>query len=187
MPPLDAQQALVAQAGGLKIVVIEGEGAKNNIRTRLGAQPVVEVHDEADKPAPGAEVVFQLPAAGPGGVFHGWMRTQTVKTNAQGQAAATGFTTNDEEGRFNIRVTATHANKSGSAVISQANVRGSGPGSSARAGSSSGKWKLWAILGAAAITGGAIAATRGDDNKTSATPTNPVIISPGAISVGGPR
>src|SRR6185503_21069676 len=93
MPPLGAQQPLVPQGGALKIVVIEGEGAKNNIRQRLAAQPVVEVRDEADKPVPGAEVVFQLPAAGAGGVFNGWMRTQTVKTNAQGQAAATGFTT----------------------------------------------------------------------------------------------
>ena len=185
MPPLGAQQPLVPQGGGLKIVVIEGEGAKNNIRQRLAAQPVVEVRDETDKPVPGAEVVFQLPAAGAGGVFNGWMRTQTVKTNAQGQAAATGFTTNDEEGRFNIRVTATHANKSGSAVISQANVRGTG--AAASRGSSNKKWKILAILGGVAVAGGVAAAVAGGDNGTTATPTNAVIITPGAIAVGGPR
>ena len=186
MPPVWAQQALVSQAGNLKIVIVEGEGAKNSIRTRSAIQPVVEVRDEADKPVPGAEVVFQLPAAGPGGVFNGWMRTQTVKTNAEGRAAASGFTPNEEEGRFNIRVTATHANSTGSAVISQANIRGTGSGSTARSGGRN--WKLWAILGAAAIAGGAAAAAAGDGNGSSSGPvTNPVVITPGAISVAGPR
>ncbi|MGB9604559.1 MAG: hypothetical protein ACPL88_01615, partial [Bryobacteraceae bacterium] len=103
--------------GILKVVVIEGEGAVNNIRTRSAVAPVVEVRDENDKPVVGAEVVFQLPPAGPGGVFHGWMRTQTVRTNEQGRAAASGYTPNDQPGRFNIKVTATLGNKTGSAVI----------------------------------------------------------------------
>ena len=63
---------LIAPPGGLKIVVVQGEGAKNNLRTRSATQPVVEVRDDSDKPVAGAEVVFQLPPAGPGGVFNGW-------------------------------------------------------------------------------------------------------------------
>ena len=48
---------LVQEAGSLKIVVIEGEGALNNIRSRTATQPVVEVRDENDRPVEGAEVV----------------------------------------------------------------------------------------------------------------------------------
>src|SRR6266545_372982 len=91
------------QTGGLKIVTIQGEGAVNSIRSKTATQPVVEVRDEQDKPVAGAEVVFQLPAAGPGGVFNGWMRNQTARTNAQGQAGVSGYVPNDEEGRFNIK------------------------------------------------------------------------------------
>src|SRR5258708_3866192 len=97
-PKSDLTQA----PGGLKIVVVQGEGAKNNVRTRNATQPVVEVRDDSDKPVAGAEVVFQLPPAGPGGVFNGWMRTQTARTSPEGRAGAKGFAPHDEVGRFNI-------------------------------------------------------------------------------------
>src|SRR5205809_1166002 len=116
----------LVQSNGLKIVVVQGEGAENNLRTRNATQPVVEVRDDGDKPVPGAEVVFQLPPAGPGGVFNGWMRTQTARTGPEGRAQANGFVPNDEEGRFNIRVTATSGTKTSSAIIAQTNTRGTG-------------------------------------------------------------
>ncbi len=169
----------------LKVVVIEGEGAVNNIRTRTATAPVVEVRDENDKPVAGAEVVFQLPPAGPGGVFHGWMRTQTVRTDEQGRARASGYTPNDEAGRFNIKVTATLGNKTGSAVIAQTNAYrgGSGPGvTSGR----SGLWKVLVGVGAAGAVIGAVAATRGNGTASAAT-TRPITITPGPITVGSPR
>lgn len=171
--------------GVLKLIVIEGEGAINNIRTRSATAPVVEVRDENDKPVAGAEVVFQLPPAGPGGVFHGWMRSQTVRSDAQGRAAANGYAPNDQAGRFNIKVTATLGNKTGSVVIGQSNAYrgGSGPGvSSGR----SNWWKV--ILGVGAVGGviGAVAATRGNGTSAPAT-TNPITITPGPITVGSPR
>ncbi|MBI4877450.1 MAG: hypothetical protein HY822_22710 [Acidobacteria bacterium] len=178
-----AAQKLVAQSGNLKIVVLEGEGAKNNVRAKSATAPVVEVRDEADKPVTGAEVVFQLPATGPGGVFHGWMRTQTVRSDAEGKAGTSGYTPNDEEGRFNIKVTATAGAKTGGAVIAQSNVRGTG----ASAGAAKKTWwKPVAVIAAVAVVGGVVAGTRGD-NKTAATVTVPVTITPGAVSVGGPR
>jgi hypothetical protein len=178
-----AAQNLVAQSGNLKIVVLEGEGAKNNVRAKSATAPVVEVRDEADKPVPGAEVVFQMPATGPGGVFHGWMRTQTVRSDAQGRAATTGYTPNDEEGRFNIKVTATSGAKTGSMIVAQSNVRGTG----ASAASGSRKWwKPVAVLLGVAVVGGVVAGTRGG-NDTTTTATVPVTITPGAVSVGGPR
>jgi hypothetical protein len=174
--------ALVGQSAGLKIVVIEGEAAQNNVRTRTATAPVVEVRDENDKPVSGAEVVFQLPAAGPGGSFHGWMRNQTVRTNAEGRAAATGLTPNDELGRFNIKVTATAGTRTATGVIAQSNVSGGGMGSG-----SSRKWWVIGALGAGALAGGIYAATSNGDSGTNGPPGNPVTITPGAVTVAGPR
>src|SRR6266404_2317302 len=36
----------LVQSGGLKIVVVQGEGAENNLRTRNATQPVVEIRDD---------------------------------------------------------------------------------------------------------------------------------------------
>src|SRR5262249_23927967 len=171
-----------------KIIVVQGEGAQNNLRTRNATQPVVEVRDESDKPVPGAEVVFQLPPAGPGGVFNGWMRTQTARTGPEGRAQTNGFAPNEEEGRFNIRVTATSGTKISNAIIAQTNTRGTGNGSGPHAKSRKTMWTVIAIVGAAALTGGIIAATRNGDSKASnGTVTVPVTISPGPVTVGGPR
>lgn len=180
----EAKTPPVVPSGQLKVVVIQGEGAINNIRAKSATQPVVEVRDENDKPVAGAEVVFQLPAAGPGGVFHGWMRTQTAKTNAEGQAGTTGLAPNDEPGRFNIKVTASAGGRTGSVVIGQSNaVRGGAGGQIS--GGRSGWWKVLGVVGAAAVVGGVVAATR--NGKAAETPTNPVTITPGPITVGSPR
>ncbi len=184
--PPASTSSLVAQQGGLKILVVEGEGAKNNIRTRTATAPVVEVRDEGDKPVAGAEVIFQLPPAGPGGVFNQWLRLQTVRTDSSGRAAASGFTPNDEEGRFNIKVTVTAGTRAAGAVIAQSNVRGSN-GSRAGAGRTSGWWKVVAVVGAGAVAGGVYAGTRSGDAKAATPTTNPITITIGAISVGGPR
>lgn len=186
---LPAQQAtnLVAQSsGGLKIVVIQGEGATNNVRSRTATAPVVEIRDASDKPVAGAEVTFQLPVSGAGGYFNGWLRNQTVRSDANGRAASTGMTPNDEQGRFNIKVTAVEGSRNGSIVIAQSNVSGSGSSTSAGSGSKSNWWKWAAVLGGAAIAGGIVAGTRGDDSTT-ATGPRVVTVTPGVITVGGPR
>jgi hypothetical protein len=185
-PVSGPQSGLVQSTGGLKIVVVEGEGAQNNVRTRSATQPLVEVRDDTDKPVPGAEVVFQLPPAGPGGVFNGWMRTQTARTGPDGRASTNGFAPNEEEGRFNIKVTATSGTKNTSAIIAQSNTRGGGAAGGSQAKSKSNLWKVLLVLGAAGLTGGIIAATRGGDNSSTVT-TVPITISPGPVTVGGPR
>ena len=177
---------LMVETGGLKIAVVQGEGAINGIRNKNATQPAVEVRDEQDKPVAGAEVVFQLRAAGPGGVFHGWMRTQTTRTNAQGRAEASGMTPNEEEGRFNIKVTATQGKKSATVIIAQSNARAVSGAAGARAAKS--HKALWALLGVAAVgaIAGGVAATRG--GSTAAGPVStPVTISAGPVTVGGPR
>jgi hypothetical protein len=169
----------------LKIVVISGEGATNQIRTRSAVAPVVEVRNDKDQPVAGADVTFQLPQSGPSGFFNGWLRNQTVKTGQDGRAAATGYQPNDEEGRLNMKVTATSGTQTASIVIAQTNVAGSRSSSAANSGKSRGWWKVAAVVGAAAIAGGVVAATRGGDSTS--TPTKSVGIIAGAITVGGPR
>ena len=189
-PPGWSQQAAApktnlveSQGGTLKIVVVQGEGAQNNIKARTATQPVVEVRDQQDKPVAGAEVVFQLPAAGPSGVFNGWMRNQTARTDAQGQASAQGFVPNDQPGRFNIKITATQGTRSASVVVAQSNV--AGQNGKQASGSRKVLWTVVAIAAAGAI-GGGIAASRGDDTPAAAS-TTPISITPGAVTVAGPR
>ena len=178
---------LTTPSSGLKIVVVQGERALNNLRTRSATAPVVEVRDDGDKPVAGAEVVFQLPPAGPGGVFNGWMRTQTARTGADGRAEATGYAPNDEQGRFNIKVTATSGMKTTSAIIAQSNTQNGGPASGAQVRSKNKTWIVIGVLAAAGLTGGIVAATRGGGSSSAAAAVIPITISPGPVTVGGPR
>jgi len=174
-----------AAPGDIKIVVVQGEGALNNIRTRYAAPIVVEVRDASDKPISGAEVVFQLPPAGPGGVFNGWMRNQTARSSAEGRAETNGYAPNDEAGRFNIKVSATSGTKTNSLVIAQINSpNGTENGKAAK--SKSNLWKVVLIVGAAGLAGGIVAATRGG-SSTPPTPPTPITVGAGPITIGGPR
>jgi hypothetical protein len=181
-----AQQAVQGPGGDLKIIVLQGEGALNNMRTRFAQPVIVEVRDAGDKPLAGAEVVFQLPPAGPGGVFNGWMRNQTARTNAEGRAETNGFTPNDEGGRFNIKVTATSGNKSSSAIISQTNTTNGGEGNGKQVKSKHTLLTVLLIAGAAGLAGGIVAATRGG-SSTPPTPPTPITVTAGPITIGGPH
>ena len=185
LQPATAAAKAAAGPKALKILPIQGEGAKNNTRARTATQPAVEIRDENDKPVAGAEVVFRLPATGPGGTFHDWMRAQTARTNAQGQAVASGFTPNEEEGRFNIKVTAAMAGVASEAVIAQSNVRG--PMAPQVKSGRSAWWKPVLIAVAAGGLVGGIYAARGGSSGAAAIPATPVTITPGPITVGTPR
>jgi len=175
---------LTSQAqGSLKINAIQGEGAKNSLRARTGVAPAVEVRDADDKPVAGAEVIFQLPMVGPSGVFNGWLKSQTVRTDENGVAASSGYAPNSEAGRFNIKVTASTGSQTGSAVIAQSNVEGD---SSASGGGRSAWWKYVAVIGGAAVAGGVVAATR-NGNDTAPAASIPITITAGAVTVGNPR
>jgi len=178
-PGTPAPAAAKEKPGKLKIVVLEGEGAKNDIKAGVGVAPRVQVLDEAGKPVPNAEVVFQLPMTGASAVFNGWVRTQTVRTDEDGQAAATGYQPNDVPGRFNIKVTATAGNSKGTAIIAQSNVN-------ARATRAS--KKKWWILGAVAAGAGvALGVAAARDTTSSSSPSSPVVITSGPVTVGSPK
>jgi hypothetical protein len=71
-------------------VIVEGEGAINNVRQRIAREPIVEVVDENKNPVPGALVTFLLPQNGAGAVFADGSRMMTVMTDESGRAVARG-------------------------------------------------------------------------------------------------
>lgn len=178
--------SLGAQARtGLKVLVIDGEGAINNIQLGTGREPVVEVRDDNDKPVPGAKVTFSLPEKGPGGTFFGASRNLTITTNEQGRASGTGFRPNMYEGRFQIQVAAAHGDRTATATITQSNVLPTGGVNRAAGKKRFGAGKIIAVVAVAAIVG-IIAGTRGDDEAPRA-PVPGTTITPGTVSVGTPR
>src|SRR5580658_2820673 len=70
----------------LKITIIDGDEAINNIRQRTAREPIVQVEDENNRPVAGAAVVFLLPNDGAGGTFTGGAKSLSTVTDSKGQA-----------------------------------------------------------------------------------------------------
>ncbi len=172
-------------APAIKIVILEGEGAINNIRQRTAREPIVQVQDENNQPVAGAVVLFTLPDRGPSGVFANGTTSTTMTTDAQGLARATGLKPNGVEGQLTIRVDASHQGARTSTVITMSNAPG--------AGAAAGSGKVVAILAIAggAAAGGILAATRRGRSTTtptpSATPASVTTVSAGTPTIGPPR
>jgi hypothetical protein len=175
----------------LNIVIVEGEGATNNIRQRTAREPIVQVEDENHKPVAGAVVVFTLPTHGAGGAFANGVHTLTAATNEQGRAMARGFQANGAKGAYQIRVNASLNGQTATANIHMVNAAAAasaGTGAGAAAGISG---KLIAVIAvvSAAAAGGAIAAVRAGGNNGGNSTGGPAstTITPGAGTVGPPR
>ncbi len=180
----------VAAPAELNIVIVEGEGATNNIRQRTAREPIVQVEDENHKPIAGAAVVFTLPSQGAGGTFAGGAHTLTTVTNSQGQAVARGFHPNGVQGQYQMHVNASFQGQTASANISQANAAVAGAaGGAAAAGISAKLIAVIVVVGAAAAAGGIVAATRSGGGNSSTTGITPaaITITPGTGAVGPPR
>jgi hypothetical protein len=108
---------------GLEIVILDGDGAINNIRQRTAREPIVQVQDENHKPVAGAVVLFTLrgSANGAGGSFNGATELR-VTTDALGRAQGIGFTPNAITGKFSISVTASLGMLTAVAIIHQENI-----------------------------------------------------------------
>src|SRR5258707_12620817 len=176
--------ALAQDQGGLNLVIVEGDGAINNIRQRTAREPIVQVEDENHKPVAGAAVVFLLPNQGASGVFANGARSLTVMTDNQGRAIAHGFHPNGVQGQLQMRVSASYQGKTASATISQTNAVAAAAGAAAGAGISAKLIVILAIAGAA-VAGGVVAATRGGGSSTPA--ATPTTISAGTGTVGAPH
>jgi hypothetical protein len=173
-----------AQTGPkITLVIVEGEGAINNVRQRTARQPIVQVQDENHRPVAGALILFELPKRGAGGTFTGGAHSLTVTTDQTGRAAMYGFQPNSVKGQYQIHVSASSQGQTASAVISQGNVAGAG---AAAAGAHvSGKLIAIIAVGAAAVAAGVFAATRG--GSSTSTTTAATTVTPGTGTVGPPR
>lgn len=179
LPP--AAWAQAPQPQSIRILVLAGQDAINNVEPKTATQPVVEIQDEAGSPVAGAEVVFTTSAAGPSATFYGATRTTTLTTDEQGRAAVSGMMPNTDLGVFEIQVTATHGTLQAEAAITQTNAQAA---TLAKKKKSPFGWRLIAALGAGAAIGVIAGVRRGDDNGTPSTPT---AITFGSVSVGTPR
>jgi len=179
-PAAQAQNA----APMLNIVIVECEGAINNIRQRTAREPIVQVEDENHKPVAGAAVIFAISNDGAGGSFAGGTHTLSVVTDAQGRAVARGFHPNNVQGNYEIHVTASHNGQTANANITETNAVAAGAATTAAAAGISGKLiAVIVVVAAAGAAGGAYAATHGG-----ATPTNSAVtITPGSGLVGPPK
>lgn len=170
----------------LNLVVIEGDGAINNVRQRTAREPIVQVQDENRRPVAGAIVTFTLPSRGASGVFANGSQTLTVATDQQGQAVARGLRPNGVKGQMQIRVNASHNGQTTSTNILQTNAVMAAAG--AAAGGVSGKLIAVLVVVGAAAAGGALYATRSGNGSTPPPPgVSATTVLAGNGSVGPPR
>jgi len=168
----------------ISIVVVEGEGAINNVRQRVARDPVVRIEDENHRPVVGAAVAFTLPISGASGEFGNGSKSVTVMTGQDGLAAAPRLKANAVAGKLQIYVTASYRGLRARALINQVSVE---PPGGAHGGGSK-LWILVAVIGAAAA-GGAVAATQGGKSTTTSTgpaPPTPIGITAGTGTITHP-
>ena len=185
-PPLHAQTLPTE----LNIVVVEGEGAINNVRQRVARAPVVRLEDQNHKPIAGAAVVFTLPTEGATGEFSNGGKSLTMMTDSQGTAAAQGLRLNQLAGKVPIHVNASYRGLTARTSINQFAVLP--PGAKASSGGGHGALiAVLVVLGAAAAGGGAYFATHKSTSSPSPGVVNPaptpIGITPGTGSIAGGR
>lgn len=188
-PAPTAPIAQLPMMRSLKVTALAGNKAMNDLERGLMSPLVIQVLDQNDRPVEGAEVVFRFPLNGPGATFRGGNSSQTVRTNGQGQAAATNWTANNQVGAFEVHVTAAYGNQLGETTVSMTNVTRIVEGE--KGGRKQTKWysskwvKIALIAGGAATVAGIVLATRGGGGSSSSAPT--ITITPGSPTVGGPH
>ena len=168
---------------GLRIVVLEGEGAINNIREQRAKEPVVRVTDADFRPVAGASVTFLTMTLGPSATFPGG-NVLTVTSDAKGEAVGRGLRPNNVAGPFQIRVTATWRGLTAAALVNQVNAA---PVATSKKSSRTALVVL--ILGGGAAAGATLALTRKQAASPGPSPTPtapPTTITAGSGSFGRP-
>jgi len=181
-----ARCAATPPSAQLKIQVLEGDDAINNVRSGTAKEPVVRVQGEDGSPVSGATVTFQLPKIGAGASFPGDRDSLIVQTDENGQAVGRGLRPNSTAGQFQISVTASYQGQTTTVSFTQTNVIPAQPAQAAKKGGSS---KIL-IIALAAVGGGVAAAVAGK-GKGSSSPTQPTqptqtVITIGSGSIGHP-
>lgn len=189
-PAVSAQsQAPAAGAGGasttqsLKVMPLAGNGETNDLQKGIMAPLVVQILDQESRPVEGADVTFRFPVQGPSASFAGNSNSQTVRTNADGQASATGWTANSTVGQFQLQVTASRGNELGTAIIFMTNAATvTGEPKKQHKSVWSSKWtKIGLVAGIAAVVTIIVLATTGGSDSNTTTITGV----PGSPSIGG--
>src|SRR5438094_104578 len=111
-----------AGAQTLRIVVVEGDGAVNNIHLERAKEPVIRVEKADGSALSGAGVHFLAPVQGPGASFFDGAPSLTTLTDVEGRAIGRGLKPNKIPGQFEIRVTASYAGDTATAKILQTNA-----------------------------------------------------------------
>jgi len=172
----------------INIVVLEGEGATNNVRQRAARDPVVRVEDENHKPIAGVAVVFTLPTEGATGEFANGAKSLTIMTDNQGQATAQSLKMNPVAGKVPIHVNASYRGLTARTSITQFSVLPPGAKASSSSGGHGGLITVLVVLGAAAAGGGAYFATRSSGSAVNPPPTvAPIGITAGTGTIVGGR
>jgi hypothetical protein len=122
----------------LTIVMLQGEGALNDITKRTAREPIVQVEDENHRPVAGATVVFTLPDQGPSGTFIKGLRVFSTTTDRSGKAIGTGFKPNQVAGQYEMHVSVSDGKSTSTTTISEQNyISGSTSTSSSNSSSTS--------------------------------------------------
>jgi hypothetical protein len=157
---------------GLRIIVVEGEGAKN-VAQQIAARPlIVKIVDASGRPVAGANVTFTAPEGGASGEFANDSRSIRVVTGGDGNANAGAFHPNGSEGPYQVVVRAEFQGQMATTTILQTNVAKSG-----------GHKKTIAILLIAGAAAGAAVAAHRNNGSSSSVPT----ITFGGSAVGAPK
>jgi hypothetical protein len=169
----------------LKVIALTGNNAMNDLERRVMAPLVIQVLDQNSRPVEGAQVVFRFPLKGPTADFPNGQPAQTVRTNADGQAAAIGWMAR-QTGTFQVHVAVSRGNELGETTISMTNVsKVVGDGKEKHKTWWSNKWaKVAVIAGVAGVVVAVVLLTRGSSSNNS--PTT-VTASPGSPTIGGPQ
>jgi hypothetical protein len=179
--------------GDLQIRVVQSSGPVHVLGTRSSSALTVVVTDASGNPVPGVAVSFQLPAAGPGGVFANGLTTDVVITGPGGRASSSAVRWNKIPGPCDIRVTAA---KDGlrAVLVSPHRLLASVTGlPGAPAAVSAGHGRRRVVLIVAGVAAGSVAAGLAVGRRVSAgagsAPSGGAALSMGTptITVGGPK
>ena len=152
-------QPSIAQAtaqANLRVVVVEGEGAKNVAQQIAAKELIVRVQDGNNRPVEGAAVTFIAPASGPSGDFTNDSKSIRVLANTDGVANAGPYHPNAATGAYEIQIRAEFRRALATASISQMNVV-----------QGRGHKKMIALIAIGAAAGAAIAAHAGSSSSSS--------------------
>ena len=176
------------QAEALRISIVEGQGAVNSIRDKIGGPIVVEVRDETGRIVPAARVQFSTPSSGPSGEVEG-SHTFVAWTDTEGRARVNDLAPNAQPGSFPVTVEALFSGRKGTATFNESNSPVARIARTYSLNKPNHKLRntliIAGVVGAAALAIGLSLALSGG-TKAAVAPT-PTTVSIGGIAVGGPQ